>query len=175
MLNPASMGYGSVGIDIADEGSEYGVKIYPLVVHTIQAFNGRLKANFPKTMSGYKGKAVSIRAVTDFLESREPEDLGGFRIEVSINAATLEQACDQVLNTPLLDADFWLDPPEGRETYKMDVKTVSKEGLMSNARWVHRFARDKGFFVGDGSRKHDARHHRVQSDMWSAMGWNVGT
>ena len=177
MLIPACMGYGSVGIDITYKGNEYGVKIYLLMVHTIKAFNGRLKVNLPKTMNGYKGKAVSIHNVTDFLESREPEDLGGFRIELSINATTLEQAYDQVLSTPLLDADFsdfWLDPPEGRETYKMDVKTVSKEGLIGNARWVHQLARQNGFFVGNGSQKPTARHHRVQSDMWSAMGWNTG-
>ena len=168
------MGYGSVGVDITYQGKEYGVKIYPLAVHTIKAFNARLKINLPKTMNGYKGKAKAIQAVTDFLESREPEDLGGLRIEVSVNAPTLEQACDQVLNTPLLDADFWLEPPEGRETYKMDVKTVSKEGLIGNARWVQQLARQNGFFVGNGSQKPTARHHRVQSDMWSAMGWNMG-
>ena len=49
-----------------------------------------------------------------------------------------------MLGSPLFDAGFWLHPPEGGKTYEMDVKTVSKEGLISNARWVHELASKKG-------------------------------
>ena len=79
MLNPASIGYGLVGVDITYEGNVYSVKIYPRVVHTIKAINSRLKANFPMTMGGYVGKVKAMQASTDFLDTRESEDLGRSR------------------------------------------------------------------------------------------------
>ena len=54
------------------------------------------------------------------------------------------------------------------------TRRVSPRRASSATRWVHLLAREKGYFAGSRTRKATSRHHRVQSDMWNAMGWNVG-
>ena len=88
------MDHSSVGVDLTYEGKDYSMKIYPPAVHSIKILTPRLKTFSSKTMGGYRGKVNSMQKVTDFLESREPDELDGFRIEVRTHASTLEQAYD---------------------------------------------------------------------------------
>ena len=91
---------------------DYGVKIYPRLVHALKSLGTSFKGPYPKTMRGFQSRCKSVGSITDMLSKVDPADLGGFRIEVSFCAPTLAAAKAQLEATPLLDPRFWLRPPE---------------------------------------------------------------
>lgn len=110
------------------------------------------------------------------LSSQEPRQLGGYRIEVSVQAPTLTQAKRIVSATPFLRLESWLSPETegGLLRFRMAVKVVTKEGLLANARWVYNEAVRQAQLVGDNNTAPTRQQRQVMVDIYSAFGWNAG-
>ena len=127
MISPSALGFGSVAVEITFAGQEYGVKIYPRMVHALKASGKKLAGPPPRTISGYKTRCQNILQLRGFLAGLDPMDVGGFRIEVSVSASSLAEAKRQVEATPLLDHTFWLEPPPERTLYRLEAKLVAQQ------------------------------------------------
>lgn len=174
MLIPASLDLGSVMGEIEHEGTPYGFKVYPRLVHTIKAFRSKLQGDIPKTLRGIKYKTQAALSIVQFLGTVKPEEIGGFRIEVTVGAPTLAEARDKVLATPFFDSGFWLNPPEPYTAYKLKATLVTKDGLLGNADWVYRQHTLANPFVGTANAKPTKVQVKIMTDVLASFGWNGG-
>lgn len=101
--------------------------------------------------------------------------MGGFRIEVTVQAKSLSEARTKVDRLPFWDINFWRDPRgHGTERYKVDIKLVSKEGLLDNANWILQKAEDRGVFSGRNDDKPSKVQLQAMADVLCGLGWNAG-
>lgn len=182
MVIPGSLDFGSVKCDLPWDGHNYRVKVYPRLVHCIKSHNSRIQGERPRTFAGVRKRHQACDKVVHALSSDQSSDLGGFRIEVTVTAPTFMDACDKIQYFPFMRPSWWLSPkgPEGTEPgeslncFKLDVKLVTKQGLLENARWVSQRASDKGLMAGNNSTAVTAQMRRVTCDILCSFGWNAG-
>ena len=108
--------------------------------------------------------------------ARRPDwELGGFRIEVALQAASLREAVEFVNRTPLLDPAAWLNPSDPvLKPYKLKAKTLNKATLLSNARWIYQQAVKAGVYQGNNSAAPSKLQLRGMTDVFASFGWNAG-
>ena len=174
MLTPASLDLGSVMGEITYNRTCYGFKVYPRLVHAIKAFKSRLQGDIPKTLRGVKTKVNAALEVIRFFSTVDPNEMGGFRIELTVGARSLSDARDLVQATPLLTHDFWLHPPDNYAAYKLNATVVSKDGLLANADWVFRQCTLAQALTGTDRTRPSSRQVQMMSDVLAAFGWNAG-
>jgi hypothetical protein len=175
MLIPSSLDFGSCQFNVTYHNRSWKIKIYPRLVHVIKSFNSRLSGTKVKTKAGLvvRGNITieMIQKLSSIYESR----LGGFRIEVSVNAPTLQEAKRLVKATPFLRPSTWLHPTEpALQDFGVDIKLVSKEGLLGNANWLYQQAVLLGTFKGDKNKKPSGMHSQASTDIMAGFGWNAG-
>ena len=174
MLTPASLDLGSVMGEITYNRTCYGFKVYPRLVHAIKAFKSRLQGDIPKTLRGVKTKVNAALEVIRFFSTVDPNEMGGFKIEVTVGAQSLSDARDLVQATPLLTHDFWLHPPDNYAAYKLIATVVTKDGLLANADWVFRQCTLAQALTGTDRTRPSSRQVQMMSDVLAAFGWNAG-
>ena len=174
MLTPASLDLGSVMGDITHNRTPYGFKVYPRLVHAIKAFRSKLQGDIPKTLRGIQFKTQAALGVIQFLSTVDPNELGGFRVELTVGAPTLAEARAKVQATPFLDQGFWLDPPEPYTAYKLNATLVTKDGLLANADWVYRQHTLANPFEGSANSRPTKLQVRIMTDVLCGLGWNAG-
>jgi len=91
MLVPGSRDYGTVNVKLTHLGNHCSVKIYPRMVHVIKSFNSGLQSSIPRTLRGVNTQVQAAVAMIHNLTGKDPNELGGFRIEVTVRAANLEE------------------------------------------------------------------------------------
>ena len=62
--------------ELTFNGVEYGIKVYPLLVHSIKPVEG-LQGDIPKRLQGVM-KFNDTLALIQFLSSVDPQEIGGF-------------------------------------------------------------------------------------------------
>jgi hypothetical protein len=126
-------------------------------------------------MASAKRRTKAAIQMVHLLSTIPDRDLGGFRIEVGVQAPTLAIAKQWVDNTPLLNVHFWQDP-WGQRTggQKVDILFTIKDHLLSNARWVIQRAMSLKLLVGRDSLSPSALQKRVVADILCSLGWNAG-
>lgn len=175
MLVPASQDYGSVNIRVRHNGHNYSVKIYPRLVHVIKSFNSHLQGSVPKTLSGVRKQVQAALRMIHSLMGKDAASLGGFRIEVTVKAATLKEARTKVERTGFLEPDYWLSNRDrGSGPYKLSARLVPKEALLANANWVFQQAQDIGLFHGSNNDTPSKLQVQALTDVMNALGWNSG-
>lgn len=174
LVTPGSLDYGSVQVSTMLGGQRVKVKIYSRLVHLIKSFKSRLQGESMSTLFAVKKKAEDCDRMLQHLITASPEDMGGFRIEVTVMSTTLQSAVDLVASSPLLDMKFWMDPTAPWEHLKLDMKTFSKDALLQNAAWVHKMAERSGLLTGDNNLPATPVHQQVVADLLSSLGWNAG-
>lgn len=175
MVVPASGDFGSVHGRIKYQGSTYKVKIYPRIVHVIKSINSRIQGETLKTIAGLKKRTDSCINMVQRLSKKRPEQLGGFRIEVTVQAPTLIIAKQIVENTPLLNLKYYTTPSgDATEGHMLDVMVTDKEHLLQNASWVIERARS----LQPAGRRDETRPLPLQkqmvADIMCSFGWNAG-
>lgn len=171
---PASGDYGSVSFVHKHRGQPIRIKVYPRIVHAIKSFNSRIQGERPKTNYGMRAKAIAIQKVLQQLAELPADQLGGFRMEVSIQAKTLQQARTISASIPFLVPSFWFNPSAGFARFKLEAKFVTKAAYLANSNWVYQQAVTQKAFHTDDSLKPTPIQQRMLSDCYSAMGWNSG-
>ncbi|EIW69240.1 hypothetical protein TREMEDRAFT_30502, partial [Tremella mesenterica DSM 1558] len=176
MVIPASGDFGSVRLDIKYGGHELSVKVYPRLVHVIKSFNSRLEGVVPKTVFGLRSRGKAAQEVINDLSMVDEEQMEGFRIEVTVQAASLADARTIVTATPFLDPRFWINPSSvdpQLEYLKLDAKLLNKKTLLSNANSVYTRAQVAGIFDGANTNKPSRRQIQGLTDVLASFGWNA--
>jgi hypothetical protein len=177
MIIPASLDFGSVQLDVSFNGKQYGIKIYPKLVHAIKSINSQVGGTIPRSTFGLKAQVKSALAVIHGLASLDIRDIHGFRIEVTVQAPTLRQATRLVELTPFLQPAFWLDPAQTHPELahlKLAAKLVQVKTLLANANWMHRKLEDSGHLFQRDSSTPTRLQLQCVIDMMAAFGWNKG-
>ncbi|EKD04974.1 hypothetical protein A1Q2_00725 [Trichosporon asahii var. asahii CBS 8904] len=174
MVIPGSLDFGSIHASVDWKGQQYKVKIYPRLVHTIKSFNSRFQGAPLMTVAGARKKLQVCDKMVHSLSETPANEMGGFRIEVSLTDSTLRGAKATADGMPFYDLNWWLDPPAGYEAYKLDFKVLSPKALVQNAKWVLQRAEDLGMLASDNNRSIDKLQKKVMADVQASLGWNAG-
>lgn len=172
MMTPAGRGYGSVQRNIVYNDTTYKVKIYPRIVHVIKSFNSRLQGETITKIAGIRRRIKASVQMIQHLHEIPESELGGFRIEVSVQAPTLAIAKQWVENTPLLDINYWYCPET--EDHKLGIFVTHKKPVLDNANWMIQRAETLNVIRGDDHRTPNDVQMQVAIDILSSLGWNAG-
>lgn len=174
MITPGSLDFGSVFMEVEDHGEPFRVKVYPHLVHTLKSISSKFQNDLPKSVASMRSKGRQSQKVVKELLSIPAEDMGGFRIEVTVTARTLEEARLRVMETGFLDPNTWFNPPNRAFNWKLDVKIATKAGLVANANWLYRKAVEHRFFAGNNNARPSPIQERVWIDVLASLGWSLG-
>jgi hypothetical protein len=150
----------------------YKVKIYPRIVHVIKSFNSRLQGETITKIAGIRRRIKASVQMIQHLHEIPESELGGFRIEVSVQAPTLAIAKQWVENTPLLDINYWYCP--GSEDHKLGIFVTHKKPVLDNANWMMQRAQSLDIIRGDNGATPTDVQMQVAIDVLSSLGWNAG-
>jgi hypothetical protein len=109
----------------------------------------------------------------------EEGELGGFRIEVSVQAPSLDIAGQWVTNSPLLDINFWTTATinqDGEMTAgpRLKMLVATKEGFPFNTKWVLQRASSLGSLSGQDITRPTRLQRQMVVDILASLGWNAG-
>lgn len=175
MMVPGSGGYGTVNIKVTHQLRHFSLKVYPKVIHVIKSFNSRLQGSIPKTLQGVRNQVAASLRMIHSLTSKDDKALGGFRIEVTVKAASLREAHKLVKATGFLDPKYWLGIGDGpHPPTPLSAQLVTREGLLANANWVYQQAAQANIFEGRGSDRPTKAQIQALTDILNGLGWNSG-
>ena len=174
MLSPAARDFGSVQTTVVWQDTTYKVKIYPRLVHVIKSYNSRLQGEILKTLHGVKTRFKASVNMVQMLSQVPEEEIGGFRIEVTVPAATLSAAQAWMHNSPLTEIGFWTNPTPGGTAPKVSMMVTRKEALLLNANWMVQRATTLKVFQGTDARPPTMLQKQVTADVLASFGWNAG-
>lgn len=172
LMAPAGRDYGSVQTNVWYNDTMYKVKIYPRIVHVIKSFNSRLQGEALTKVNGVRRRIKACVQMVQHLAQIPPGQLGGFRIEVSVQAPTLAIARTWVENTPLLDIKHWSSP--GQEGHRLDILITHKQAVLENANWLISREHSLKMIQGRDSNAPTRLQKQVAADILSGFGWNAG-
>lgn len=175
MAIPCSLDYGTVHLDVTHDRQNFSVKIYPRIVHVIKSFNSSLQSNIPRTLSGVRNQVAAAARMLHNLNGKDESSLGGFRIEVTVKARSLQEATARINRTSFLDPSYWLGHGPGPHARKtVSARLLPRRAFLDNALWVQQQAADLKIFLGDSNAKPTRQQLRVLTDILNAVGWNNG-
>ena len=176
MLLYLGEGHGSIRTSFKLRGHQYSLKIYPLLVHAIKATSAKMMVYDANTFFSLRKRETTYLNKLAKLQRFPRHKLGGLRIEVTVQAPTLEEAVARVSSTPLMNLDEYFTPSTpDMEPLQLNIKMVSKSQYFSFCREVLAKAQKAGVFKGDNRRKPGALRKQIMHDLYNAMGWNPGT
>jgi hypothetical protein len=174
MLSPASRDFGSVQTTVVWEDTTLKVKIYPRLVHVIKSFNSRLQGEILTTLAGAKKRFKASVNMVQLLSQVPEEEIGGFRIEVTVPAPTLGAACMWMDRSPFTGIGFWTNPTPGGAGPKVNMMVTRKEALLLSANWMVQRATTLKVFQGTDARPPTMLQKQVTADVLASFGWNAG-
>lgn len=175
MITPGSKDYGSVHMQVKHNNKDYGIKIYPRMVHVIKSYNSRLHGQRPMSIRAIRHRATSAANMIKRLAATPASEIGGYRIEVSLNAQTLSHAWKEAKELPFLNMNHWVyRDTEGFDPYELEIKFLGKKTLLDNANWVYQKAQSAALFTGRDNSKPSRQQHQAITDVLAALGWNPG-
>ena len=174
MLSPASRDFGSVQTIVVWEDTTYKVKIYPRLVHVIKSYNSRLQGEILKTLYGVKARFKASVNMVQMLSQVPEEEIGGFRIEVTVPSRTLTAARAWMEKSPLTEIGFWTNPTPGGTGPKVNMMVTRKEALLLNANWMVQRATTLKVFRGTNAHPPTKLQKQVTADVLASFGWNAG-
>jgi len=175
MAVPCSLDYGTVNLDVTHDRQNFSVKIYPRIVHVIKSFNSSLQSNIPRTLSGVRNQVSAAARMLHNLSGKDETSLGGFRIEVTVKAKSLQEATARINRTNFLEPSYWLGHGPGPHARKtVSARLLPRQAFLDNALWIQQQATDLNIFLGDSNAKPSSRQLRALTDILNAVGWNNG-
>lgn len=173
MVVPCSLDYGSVNLDVTHDRQNLTVKIYPRIVLVIKSFNSSLQSNIPRTLSGVRNQVAAAARMLHNLTGKDESSLGGFRIEVTVKARSLQEATARINRTDFLEPSYWLGHEPGPHARKtVSARLLPRQAFLDNALWVQQQATDLKIFLGDSNARPSSQQLRVLTDILNAVGWN---
>ena len=109
------------------------IKLYPGLVHVIKSFSSRLQVSVPKTLQGIQNQAAGALCMIHNLASKEDQAIGGFRIDVTVKAKSLQDAHRLADDTGFINPSYWLKGGDVNVAYRgLTAQLVTREGLLAN-------------------------------------------
>jgi hypothetical protein len=175
MMVPISQDHGSVNISLRRKNVPYTVKVYPKIVHVIKSFNSHLQSSKPRTLNGAKNQVNAAINMIHSLTTKNEAALGGFRIEVTVNAPSLEKAVAKVKKSGLLEPSYWLNHGDGPHAVRgLSAHLVPREAFLDSANWIYQCAIDLDVFCGNNNSTPSSLQLHVLTDILNSIGWNNG-
>ncbi|GFZ44301.1 hypothetical protein JCM24511_02023 [Saitozyma sp. JCM 24511] len=175
MLIPGSRDYGTVNLRASHRGRHFSVKVYPRLVHVIKSFNSHLQGGIPRTLRGVRNQVAAALRMIHSLTGRDGMGLGGFRIEVTVKAPSLQEATRVVRTTRFLDPQYWLCLGEGPHArHPLSAKLAHREAFLDNANWVYEQAVLGKVFQCQAGDRPTKPQLQALTDILNALGWNGG-
>lgn len=169
------MDFGSVKVILTYDEKEYTVKVYPRLVHVIKSFNSNPHPHNPNITQTLKERRSALGAMIDNLRNLDPAELGGFRLEISLNARSLSEAREIARNLPFLDIKNWLNPIHDQiKPFKLEAMVISKEDLLANVLRMLTIANSRDIWSGPSQGKVSNFRKQMVTDLFAALGWNPG-
>jgi hypothetical protein len=134
MAVPCSLDYGSVKLDVTHNRQKFNIKKYPRIVHVIKSFNSSLQSNIPRTLSGVRNQVAAAARMLHNLTGKDASSLGGFRIEVTVKARSLQEATARINRTDFLEPSYWLGHGPGTYARKtVSARLLPRQAFLDNA------------------------------------------
>ena len=173
VLAPGSRDFGTVKLSIKHHQRQYSVKIYPRLIHVIKSFNANLQGGVPKTLGGLRHQvAAALRMIHSL--SGKGVALGGFRIEVTVQARSLAEATRLVGGTPFMRPGYWLGHDALSTPLPISARIVPRTAFLDGANWVYHQAQVSEVLHGSNGSKPTKQQVQVLTDVMNALGWNPG-
>lgn len=138
ILAPGSRNYGTVNVKVTHRLCHHLVKLYPRLIHVIKSFSSQLQVGIPKTLRGVQSQVAAGLRMIHSLTGKDGMGLRGFRIEVTVKAASLAEAARLVRKTPFMDPRCWLGQGSGPHVkHRLSAKVVDQKAFIENANWVY--------------------------------------
>ncbi|KAH9807154.1 hypothetical protein DFH28DRAFT_833693, partial [Melampsora americana] len=102
MLLELGQGYGSIRFKTFIKDHPVIVKGYPRLVHSLKSIRWQDLAHSPATTRTWLSRVNSVERKIKALDDKKPQELGGWRFEVTIQVATLKEAVELVVDSGLL-------------------------------------------------------------------------
>lgn len=110
------------------------------------------------------------------LEKIEESQLADFRLEVTVQTATLQAAIEQIAKTLLLSLPEYLEPTyPDMEFFKIQTKYLTKEDIIYNATMMIGAAQNQRQLRQRNAAKANSAVNQIIRDCYAAIGWNLGT
>ncbi|PWN45766.1 hypothetical protein IE81DRAFT_285069, partial [Ceraceosorus guamensis] len=174
MLTPLGEDYGSVQLIVHWHKQQVTMKIYPRLVHTIKAAINIGKHKV-ETVRNVRTRLGQLNTLVEVYKKAQPADLGGLRIEATVQAPTLGEAVEWTRASPLLVLNTWVKPStEIFQAYGIQIKRITKSQLVENAKMMLAAAHACDLSRGrDGGSVNQADQQAV-TDVSAALGWSPG-
>lgn len=154
--------YGTVNIKTTHRDLHFKIQVYPRLGNVIKSFNSRLQASIPMILQGIRNQAAGALRLIHNLASKEDQAVGGFNIEVTVKAKSLQDAHRLVEDTGFLDPSYWLRAGDGNVAQRgLTAKLVTKKGLLAKANWVYNQVAQSNVFVGPQPTNHQRNRSRL--------------
>ncbi|SPO42077.1 uncharacterized protein PSFLO_07560 [Pseudozyma flocculosa] len=150
-----------------------GIQLYPMLLPIGEDY-GSVNMSITHEGEVYRIKAYP-RLIHHLKAQAERTRLGGIRLEVTVQARTLQEAIRKVSHTPFLNANEFLNPSFPlTKPYQLQVKGIGKEQYLTNARDMLAKADSKGIFTGHDHNPATKEAQRIVMDLFNSLGWNSG-
>lgn len=175
MIIPESRHHGSVSFSFSLDGDSFQVKVYPLLVHSIKSWHGKLNFYEPSNCRALKTRRATIEKMIGRLETAAEEwESGGFRVEVTLYAPTLVAAQAKVRELKLCQIMTWMSPPPELNNYALSATALTKKQLIQNARMMVAASDKTECWHGSDGLRPTIRQKKIVRDCFAAFGWNKG-
>ena len=172
-----SLGQGAGSVDIRPKHKFFSkIKIYPRLVHTLKSLSAKHLRSLPTSTRAWNGALKSIEKKLSYMKNSLNQNIGGFRIEVSVCAPSLAKAVALVEKEGLLNIQKYTRSIRSKgEKLKVQFSPVNVEDYFNYLEEMIEKAKTL-----DIRHKHDCKmpltriETKVVGDVCNAMGWNVG-
>ena len=173
MFLEAGQGFGTVTCTVQYNHHSIPMKLYPRVVHSIKSVRSKHIATDPNTMAAAKNRFKTMNKMFGHLEDATLK--GGCRVEATVTAPTLQEACQLIASTPLLNLQAYLHNEEDEQmaNYQLASYHLAPELAMEHARHILARAALSNLLRGDNNKKATRQVVVLLRDCLNAMGWNA--
>ena len=113
-------------------------------MHAIKSCISQVGWNIPATVGAIRRKRVSIKALLHRLKNTLWEHVTGYRIEVTVQSATLQRARKIALRSGLLVIQTWLKAPSDElDPFKVVMKEIRVADYIQNVEWLLQRAEER--------------------------------
>ncbi|KAE8236762.1 hypothetical protein A4X13_0g9036, partial [Tilletia indica] len=177
MFFPMGKDFGTVNLKINYNGEDYTVKMYPNIVHLLKNIGqGNYPKQPPKNIEALRRAFTLLETRATLFTKTAPWRFWGLRVEVSVQAESLEEAIKKVSSTPLLTPAEFVEPTDPQLLdYALRFREFTKDQYVFNLNKQIGIAnRLPHFMRGTDRARTSPMQQQIIVDLYNAMGWSPG-
>ncbi|SPO31906.1 uncharacterized protein UTRI_06743 [Ustilago trichophora] len=148
-------------------------KGYPKLTHLLKAgAAGAGQAGVPMTVKTVKDRISTLESWKQRIIGTAPELGSGVRLEVTVQAATMQQARAAAEASQYLDHRYLFSEAAGDQ--QLLTHTICKADMFADLDALLAIAEHKQIFRGNHSKQSSGVQRQAVIDLYNAMGWHPG-